>query len=86
MRAVGKDFRMRLRGWKGIDKESKVVKERKDAQELKVNNKVEWVFFASNTYQNKEFEEETAALLKDNKENLVMCNRVIKWSEILASL
>jgi len=38
---------MRLGGWKGIDKESKVVKEKKDAEELKVSDKVEWVFFAS---------------------------------------
>lgn len=65
---------MGLRGWKGIDKASKVVKERKDAEELKVNNKAEWVCFASNVYQNKEFEGETTALLKDSEENL-MCNR-----------
>lgn len=66
---------MRLRGWKGTDKESKVVKERKNTEELKVSNEVEWVFFASNIYQNKEFKEETTALLKDSKENLVMCNK-----------
>lgn len=37
--------------------------------------KVEWAFFSSNIYQNKEFEKETRALLKDSKDNLEMYNR-----------
>lgn len=37
--------------------------------------RVEWAFFSSNIYQNKEFEKETRALLKDSKENLEIHNR-----------
>lgn len=42
---------------------------------MRVNYKVEWVFFISNIYQDKEFEEEKAALLKDSKKNSAMCNK-----------
>lgn len=40
--------------------------------------RVEWAFFSSNIYHNKEFEKETRALLKDSKENLDIYNSDIE--------
>lgn len=40
--------------------------------------RVEWAFFSLNIYQNKEFEKETRALLKDSKENLEIYNSDIE--------
>lgn len=40
--------------------------------------RVEWAFFSSNIYQNKKFEKETRALLKDSKENLELYNSDIE--------
>lgn len=43
--------------------------------------RVEWAFFSSNIYQNKEFEKETKALLKDSKENLEIYNSDIEKAQ-----
>lgn len=40
-----------------------------------------WAFFSSNIYQNKEFEEETRALLKVSKENLEIYNSDIEKTQ-----
>lgn len=51
------------------------MNKRKNVEELKISNKAEWIFFTSSVYGNKELEEETTALLKDSKENSVMCSK-----------
>lgn len=43
--------------------------------------RVEWAFFSSNVYQNKEFEEETRALLKVSNENLEIYNGDIEKAQ-----
>lgn len=53
LRAVGKDFTMRLRGWKGIDKGSEGSEREEGCRRVEVNNTVEWDFFTLNIYETK---------------------------------
>lgn len=48
---LGKKIRWRLRGWRGIVRKAKVMKESRGAEGLKVNNEAGVVSFTSNKYE-----------------------------------
>lgn len=48
---LGKKIRWRLRGWRGIVRKAKVMKESRGAEGLKVDNKAGMVSFTSNKYE-----------------------------------